>query len=339
MSNVLVTGGEGFIGVHLVMELIANGHNVLVLDDGSGVAPESFRDPLFNACNVQIIRADVGHLSEMALIAIESFETDVLYHLAATAREGASAYDPANTTWRNLYGYANILEQCIKRCDLKHVLLASTMAVYGHQPPPFYEKNLPTPADVYGFNKAAMEGITKNLSDFHDFMWTIIRPHNVYGPGQRLDDPYRNVVGIFMNRAMRNEPLYVYGNCHRAFSYVSDTVEFMAKLVGDQREHGATYNVGGTGAISISTLAREILRRFPESESKVKQVKKRRGDVEVAYCNHDWAISNGFRNVTFLSEGLDSMAEWAKQNGSEDWAYQTLPLENDKMPDTWIDKK
>jgi len=339
MSNVLVTGGEGFIGTHLVMELISLGHNVLVLDDGSGVSPESFREPLFNACNIQILRADVGHLSEMALNAIEAFETDVLYHLAATAREGASAYDPANTTWRNLYGYTNVLEKVIQRCALKHVVLASTMAVYGHQPPPFYEGAIPTPADVYGFNKACMEGVTKNLAEFHDFTWTIVRPHNVYGPGQRLDDPYRNVVGIFMNRAMRDEPLYVYGNCQRAFSYVSDSVEFMATLVDRVTFAGGTYNVGGDEVMAVSTLARRILELFSESKSQLKQMKKRKGDVEVAYSDHALAREVGFRTVTNISDGLADMAVWAKQNGPEDWAYQTLPLENATMPEPWIDKK
>jgi len=338
MSNVLVTGGEGFIGTHLVMELISQGHNVLVLDDGSGVSPESFRDPLFNACNIQIVRADVGHISPMAVSALEAFETDVLYHLAATAREGASAYDPANTTWRNLYGYCNILEQLIKRCPLKHVVLASTMAVYGHGTPPFEEEQACTPADTYGFNKAAMEGITKNLSEFHEFSWTIVRPHNVYGPGQRLDDPYRNVVGIFMNRAMRNEPLYIYGNCKRAFSYVTDTVEFMADLV-DSRHHSETYNVGGDEVMAISTLARAILKLFPHSKSKLKQLKKRKGDVEVAYADHFRAKRAGFRNVTGISEGLQEMAKWALRSGAEDWAYQTLPLENATMPEPWIAKK
>ncbi len=121
--------------------------------------------------------------------------------------------------------YLNVLVPAL-RAGVRKVVLYSSMAVYGDQTPPFSEEMPRRPVDVYGVNKAGMEEITEILADVHDFSYTIIRPHNVFGERQSLRDPFRNVVAIFMNRILRGEPLYIFGDGEqrRAFSYLGDAL-------------------------------------------------------------------------------------------------------------------
>ncbi|HWY34151.1 MAG TPA: NAD(P)-dependent oxidoreductase, partial [Nitrosopumilaceae archaeon] len=180
--NIIVTGAAGFMGSWIAEELCKN-HRVFGIDDYSGGDWHNWKR-FYDNDNFEAFNVDLRNLSGVNKI-VERAEPEILVHLAANAREGASQFQPVEVCSRNLGAYANILESCIKR-KIKRVVLFSSMAVYGKGTPPFDETFATNPVDVYGVNKAAMEKITKILSGVHNFESVIIRPHNVFGERQSL---------------------------------------------------------------------------------------------------------------------------------------------------------
>src|SRR3989344_4384102 len=215
--RILVTGAAGFMGSHLVDALVGlNQHEVFAVDDMSGgyksnINPKS-----------QFAKLDLRDKKKVWEY-IAHVKPEILYHLAADATEGRSQFTPISASERNFLAYMYTLVPCIKN-GIKRVVLTSSMSVYGAQKPPFSENMRRDPEDVYGITKTAMEEATEVLGKVHNFEFVIIRPHNVYGPKQTLSDPYRNVIGIFINCLLNNKNFYIYGKGEqkRSFTYIDD---------------------------------------------------------------------------------------------------------------------
>jgi len=227
------------------------------------------------------------------------------------------------------------------------MILTSSMSVYGAQQVPFNEDMITQPEDVYGSAKASMETVTRVLSNVHGFKYVIIRPHNVYGSRQNISDPYRNVIGIFLNRLLRNKSFYIYGDGkqERAFSYIDDTIPPMIRAAFSKKCEGKTMNVGGEENISLNKLAKVLLEEYFGTKKIPKEfipihLPARPQEVKYAYSNHDLAGKlMGFKPKTSLSEGLKEMIKWAKEIGPQDFVYlEELDLENDLVPKTWKNK-
>src|SRR5258708_13400755 len=120
------------------------------------------------------------------------------------------------------------------------------------------------PEDVYAVAKTAIETTTEILADVHGFDYTIVRPHNVYGPRQMLHDPYRNVVGIFMNRVMKGQAPIIYGDGKqtRAFTYIDDVTPYVSSAGFLESTKGETINVGPLEEFIINKLAESLLTAF-----------------------------------------------------------------------------
>ena len=188
----LVTGGAGFIGAHVTNELIAMGHEVVVLDDLSGGFEENI-NPQARFVKGSILDHDLLE----KLFAEEKF--DYVYHLAAYAAEGLSHFIKRFNYNNNLIGTVNLVNESIKN-KIKSFVFTSSIAVYGAGKPPLREDMTPQPEDPYGVAKYACEMELKVAHEMFGLDYVIFRPHNVYGEYQNLGDRYRNVVGIFMNR-------------------------------------------------------------------------------------------------------------------------------------------
>ena len=174
MSKIFVTGCAGFIGSHLFDELTNRGHEVWGCDDLSGSALSNVET---RPDRVLLLPCEHPEVRDF----LETGGFDTLVHCAANAREGASQFQPMSVTARNLGAYAGVLGAALQG-GVKSVCVYSSMAVYGGQKPPFEEALSPAPEDVYAWNKTAMEGCTKILSDVHGFKYVIIRPHNCFDP-------------------------------------------------------------------------------------------------------------------------------------------------------------
>ncbi|MEI6296932.1 MAG: NAD-dependent epimerase/dehydratase family protein [bacterium] len=337
--KILVTGSAGFMGSHLVDGLEKLGHEVYGVDDLSG----GFMRNVSNKKN--FTKLDLRDRKKTANY-IDKLKPEMIFHLAADATEGRSQFTPFSALDRNIGAYMNLLVPAIKN-GLKKMVLTSSMSVYGAQQVPFDETMITQPEDVYGSAKASMEICTRVLSNVYGYRYLIIRPHNVFGPRQNLSDPYRNVIGIFLNRLLHNKSFYIYGDGKqkRAFSYINDTIPPMIRAAFNKKCEGKTMNVGGEEAITLNQLAKIITEEFFGTKEIPKEfipthLPGRPQEVKYAYSNHDLALKlMGFKPETSLRDGLREMIKWAKEIGPQEFVYlKELDLENDLVPKTWKDK-
>ena len=170
---------------------------------------------------------------------------DIVYHCAATAHEGLSVFSP-NVITKNIFqASVSTITASIKN-DVKRFIYCSSMARYGNQKTPFVEDMEPKPVDPYGIAKVAGENILKVLANLNNMEWNIAVPHNIIGPNQKYDDPFRNVLSIFINRNLQNKPAIIYGdgNQKRCFSYIDDVIYCLEKIALDKKINKEIINIG-----------------------------------------------------------------------------------------------
>lgn len=338
--RILVTGSAGFMGSHLVDALIKKGFkNVYGADDLSGgyldnVSPKSF-----------FTKLDLRD-KKKTLVLVTKVKPELIFHLAADATEGRSQFTPISCTERNYFAYLNLLVPAIAH-GLKKVVLTSSMSIYGSQKPPFTEDMDRRPDDIYGISKAAMERASEILSQVHGFKYVIMRPHNVYGPGQNLSDPYRNVVAIFINCLLNNKNFFIYGDGEqeRAFSYIDDFTPYIIKAAFLKEAEREIFNIGPVEESTINHLADIVLKAFfpkrnvPE-KLKPKHLPPRPMEVKEAWCSVEKAKRVlGYKTTVSLEEGVRQMIEWAKRKGPQKFYYlDKLEIVNKNTPLTWVEK-
>lgn len=333
MSKILVTGVAGFMGSHLAEYLAKEGHEVYGIDNLSiGIEsniPEGIDFDIVDMRNADLMDSY-----------LQTVKPELVFHLAAWAHEGLSQFMPRLITENNYNAFMNLIVPAIKY-GMKRIVVFSSMSVYGAQPPPF-DESLPTmPEDIYAIAKASMEQAVEVLADVHGVDYTIIRPHNVYGPRQMLHDPYRNVVGIMMNRVMKGQAPIIYGDGKqtRAFTYIDDVTPYVALAGFLDTTIGQIINVGPTEEYSINELAETILNKFG-SKLVPTHVADRPREVKNAFSTNEKAIKLlGYKTSVSLQEGIAKMAEWAKEQGPQEFKYlDQLELQGDKIPETWKKK-
>lgn len=321
--RVLVTGGAGFIGSHLVDKLVDNGHEVFLIDDFSGGNTLNVHVKE----NLQVDCRDRVQVDEE----FERIRPQVVFHLAANAAENKAQFSPIDITSRNYDAFIKTLTPAIKY-GVKRFVFTSSIAVYGALQTPFKETDKPEPEDLYGISKLACEQSLKVLANVHGFEYVIARPHNVYGPRQNMRDPYRNVVTIWMNAILKGEPFYIYGDGEqkRCFSYIDDVVEALYKC-GFDNVAGQTFNIGADKAYSLNELALAISpnkhpRYLPERVQEVKQ----------AIADHTLAQKYlDYKDKTSLQEGIAKTWDWVKTQGYQEPIYTEIEIPSDKLPQNW----
>ena len=309
MAKSLVTGGAGFIGAHVVNELIAMGHEVVVLDDLSGGFKENI-----NPKAHFVMGSVTSHLLVERLFSEHKF--DYVYHLAAYAAEGLSHFIKRFNYENNLIGSVNLINESVKN-NVKCFVFTSSIAVYGTAKPPMFETTVPIPEDPYGIAKLAVEQDLKATHEMFGLDYIIFRPHNVYGEYQNMGDKYRNVVGIFMNQLLLGKPLTVFGDGKqtRAFSYIGDVAIPIARSVNIPEAKNQIFNIGADNEFTVNELA-ETLMEAMDLKSEINYLAPR-NEVVNAYANHDKAKKVFNINSTIsLRDGLFKMADWAKKSGS-----------------------
>lgn len=338
--KILVTGAAGFMGSHLVDYLVKNGHKAYGIDDLSGgfmrnVSPKSV-----------FYKIDLRN-KEKTISLIKKIKPQVIFHLAADATEGRSQFTPIECTTRNYNAYLHVLSGAIT-AKTKRIVLASSMSVYGDQTPPFSEDMKPKPVDMYGIAKTSMEQATYVLAQVYGFEYVILRAHNVYGPRQNLSDPYRNVIGIFINRMLQRKHFFIYGDGtqKRSFSYIDDVTPYLAKAGFLRETNGEIINIGPKEENTINEIATEVLSHFvSDLEHIPKHLKplclpERPQEVRYAYCTDEKARKLlGFRQRVKLKEGIAKMVSWAEKIGPQKFTYlKNLELVAKETPKTWTKK-
>jgi UDP-glucose 4-epimerase len=330
MKEIMVTGGAGFIGSHLVDMLIANGENVIVLDDLSGGFRENINP------KATFIKGSILN-NKLITSIFKSRKISFVFHLAAYAAEGLSHFIKKFNYKNNLIGSINLINAAVNY-GVECFVFTSSIAVYGANKCPMSEEMIPFPVDSYGIAKLAVEQELKVSHDLFGLNYIIFRPHNVYGERQNIGDKYRNVIGIFMNQIMNGEPLTIFGDGEqtRAFTYIKDVAPIMANSIFVKRAYNQIFNVGSDNQNSVNKMAKEVTRAMGINH-KAKYVAERE-EVKHAYCSHKKIkeVLN-FKAQYTLSEGLKIMAEWAKKHGARKGKkFKHIEIRKN-LPSVWLE--
>lgn len=244
---------------------------------------------------------------------INEFKPNIVYHLAANAAESRGQISPIDMTQRNLNIFLNVLVPSIN-AKVGKFIYTSSVAVYGEAEVPYSEDDILKPKDVYGVNKMACEQILKILAKVHNLNYTIFRPHNIYGPGQDMSNPYKNVVALFMRNILEDKEITLFGEgkMRRAFSYVDDVVDVLAEGLY-AKYNGQVVNVGSCVDHEIKHVL-ELIEVISNKKAIVKNLPARPQEI------WDFIPSHRRQNALFnyketpLFEGLQKT-----------WEYVTLP--------------
>lgn len=303
--NVLVTGAAGFIGSHIAVHLLNEGHRVVALDDLSG----GF---LANVpTKATWVRASVcDHKKLGRLFAREKF--DYVFHLAAYAAEALSPFIRRFNYQNNLVGSANVINECVKH-KVKCLVFASSIAAYGANTVPMEEYMPLNPTDPYGIAKMAVELDIRLAGETFGLPFIIFRPHNVYGERQNIFDRYRNVIGIFMRQILEGKPMTIFGdgNQERAFSYIDDVAPLMAKSILVTQAYGQAFNIGGDTPHTVNYLADAVMTAMGANAGII--YLPERHETRYAYASQEKLKTFfGEHQPVSLLDGLRRMATWVR---------------------------
>jgi UDP-glucose 4-epimerase len=304
--KIFVTGCAGLLGANYTRHLLANGHEVIGIDDLSG----GYKAFVTKGENFSFVKLNLERRKKIVDL-FEEHKPEVLVHFAAYAAEGLSPFIRNFNYRNNLICSANLINECIKH-DTKFIF-TSSMAVYGEQEPPFTEDKRPQPIDPYGIAKYAVECDLKLAHEQFGLRYNIVRPHNVLGIYQNIWDKYRNVIGIFIRKTLNGQPILVYGDGEqtRAFSDIKYYMEPFDRLL---TEHdGETFNIGADKHFTLNEVADAVQKVGKKYGYEVPiEHGEPRHEVKHAYCDHTKAKSMlQFIDGTNLEELIESMFVWA----------------------------
>ena len=331
--KVFVTGIAGFLGSFIAEEFLKLGFNVSGGDNLVGGykdnVPEkaTFHEIDFNNFD-SVLEATKG--------------ADIIYHTACTAYEGLSVFSPSLITQNTYQISVNLMTAAVIN-KAQRFIHCSSMARYGSQDTqPFHEQMICRPQDPYGIAKYAAELTLTNISQTHGLDLVIAVPHNIVGPRQKYDDPFRNVASIMINLMLQGRQPIIYGDGMqtRCFSDIRDELDCLVKFATESSAVGEIFNIGpDEEVVTINDLAKQIAELLSFDLDPI-FVEGRPQEVKHAHCSAD-KIREYFDYQTKFSliDTLESLIEYIKDRGVKQFEYH-LPIEikNDLLPSSWKNK-
>jgi len=330
--KIFITGIAGFLCSHLADRMISLGHEVV----GNDTLVGGYLDNIpAGAKFYQIDCCDLDKLS----VAMQG--CDIVYHCAATAHEGLSVFSP-NFITKNIFQASVSTITAAAQNKVKRFVYCSSMARYGNQPYPYVETQEPKPVDPYAIAKVGGEDVLKCIADLNDMEWIVAIPHNIVGPRQRYDDPFRNVMSIMINRVLQGKPPIIYGDGSqmRCFSYIGDCIYCLEKLALDSTIKNDTFNIGPDEEfVTIKELAELIIKELNFDGEPIYMPDRPK---EIKYATCDATIARqvlGYKTTTTLINSIRSTIEYIKQHGAKPFDY-SYPIEivSKHTPSTWTNK-
>lgn len=302
--RVLITGGAGFIGSHLVRHFVGQAQ-VTVLDD-----LRSGHERNLEGVACRFVR---GSILDPEALREAMAGADEAYHLAAMVSVPESVAKPAECAELNTEGTRRVLDAALA-AGARKVVLASSAAIYGDDPTvPKLESMTPEPKSPYAETKLAGERLLEEYRRKHGLGTTSLRFFNVFGPRQDPRSAYAAAVPIFIAKALRDEPIGIHGDGGqtRDFVHVTDIVGALA-FAGGSAEMSGTYNVGYGRSQSILSLAQEIL-RLTGSRSRIEHLPPRAGDVRHSLASAERLLGAGWKPRSSVSAGLTETIAYFRQ--------------------------
>ncbi len=331
--HIFITGIAGFLGSNLADYYIKKGFRVSGCDNLVGGDIQNVNS------KANFYKGNCENLDFMTQATKDG--VDVLCHAAAYAHEGLSSISPTLICNNNVTGSTSVFTACIRN-NVKRIVFCSSMARYGDIKVPFKEDDAISPVDPYGVSKVAAENILKILCKTHGIEYNIAVPHNIIGPKQKYDDPFRNVVSIMVNLIMQKRQPIIYGNGEqrRCFSDIDDCIYCLDRLITDKNIISQTINIGPDEEyLSINQLFKIISNKL-QFNLEPKYYLDRPNEVKEAVCSSNKArkILN-YKTTVTLDKSIDKVIEYIKKNGPKDFKYNySLEIDNKNTPITWKEK-
>ena len=331
--KILVTGVAGFLGSHLAEQLANLGHDVIGIDNMIGGykdnIPKNINFHNMDCCNFEKVKTVMK-------------EVNIVYHCAATAHEGLSVFSPYEITKNNYLASVSIFSAAVNN-KVKRIIFCSSMARYGDQSTPFLESSKPTPVDPYAISKVAAEDVMINLCELNNIEWVIAVPHNIIGPRQKYDDPFRNVVSIMINRMLQGKAPIIYGDGEqkRCFSYINDCLSCLIPMLDQKNLNKQIINIGPDEEfVTINKIA-EICSNITGVNLPPIYKPGRPKEVKHATCSADKARKLlDYKTSTSLEEGIKKTFEYIKNRGTKPFDYNIdIEIKNELTPKTWTQKE
>jgi nucleoside-diphosphate-sugar epimerase len=317
-SRILVTGGAGFIGSHLVDHLLKRDYEVTVIDDLSSGRIENIIDQ--RCKNLRFIKGDIR---DFKLVKRIVKDVDAIFHEAALASTDLSVKDPIAVNEINVGGTLNLLKAASESC-VKRFIYASSAAVYGNISVRKKKENMTqTPLSPYAVSKLAAENYVWIFHRLYGLETVVLRYFNVYGPRQRFDSEwaYGGVIGIFMTRIFQKLPPIIHGdgNQTRDFVYVQDVVSANMLALNCRKASGEIFNVGTGKRTSINQIAKLLKELIGQENLGSVYSAPRPGDIRDSCAD----ISKARRILRYdpaysISDGLAQLGLWYSNSARVD---------------------
>lgn len=315
--KVLVTGGAGFIGSHIVRKLLQVGHEAAVVDDFN-----DFYDPTIKRANVadfanqvDVIEANIENAEKMTeIIAKGKFEA--IIHIAARAGVRPSVENPRAYIDTNITGTYNLLEAA-RAGGVEHFLFASSSSVYGLARTVPFSEDLPLPQTLspYAATKLAGEHLCGNFSHLYGLRVACLRFFTVYGPGQRPD----LAIHKFTNRIYKGEPIQQYGDgtTRRDYTYVDDIVQGVIGALNYRRTRFEIFNLGENQTTTLADLITAIETALGK-KAVIERLPEQQGDMPLTCADIEKARALlGYNPQIKISEGIPKFVEWYLANKAQ----------------------
>jgi UDP-glucose 4-epimerase len=331
-KKIFITGVAGFLGSHLADRMLHLGHDVAGNDTLIGGyldnVPKGVDFYNIDCCDIDAMTSAVAGC-------------DIVFHTAATAHEGLSIFSPNFITKNIFQASVSTISAAIQN-KVKRFVYCSSMARYGNQEFPYKETQVPMPIDPYGIAKVAGEDVLKSLSEMNGMEWIVAVPHNIVGPRQRYDDPFRNVLSIMINRVLQGNPPVIYGDGSqmRCFSFIDDCVFCLEKLALDPNIKNDTFNIGPDEEFTTIKQLAELVIAETGFQGEPIYMPDRPKEIKYATCDASKAREIlGYQTSTTLIEGIRSTLSYIKDRGTKPFDY-SYPLEiiNEFTPRTWSER-
>ncbi|MGH7529234.1 MAG: NAD-dependent epimerase/dehydratase family protein [Gemmatimonadales bacterium] len=356
-EHVLVTGGAGFIGSHLVDALLGEGHRVRIFDSlEPQVHGDGGRQPVYLNSAAELVR---GSVLDRQAVAAALDAIDVVYHQAALVGIGQSMYDMARYCEANTVGTAILLEEIVRRRDrVSKVIVASSMSVYGEgayrtangelrsprlrprerleraewelrdekgeilTPFPTPETKPLAPTSVYAITKRDHEELCLSVGYAYRIPTVALRYFNVYGERQALSNPYTGVAAIFSARVLNGQPPVIFedGCQSRDFVHVSDIVRANLLALGTSRADYQAVNVGTGRPTTVHQVADAIIAAL-EGRDLAPRVLGSFREGDIRHCYADIGLARealGYEPAVSFADGVRQLVTWVRQERATD---------------------
>jgi UDP-glucuronate 4-epimerase len=301
--KILLTGGAGFIGSHLLERLLARGDDVAVVDDFNTYYDPAIKRGNLPAGGFRLYERDIRASAEIVV----REKPDVVVHLAARAGVRPSQKDPALYESVNVAGTLVLLEAC-RTAGVRRFVFASSSSVYGNAPVPFREDfDDLRPISFYGVTKLLGEHYVRIYSRLHGLQATCLRFFTAYGPRQRPDMAIHAFTAAIAEG--REIPMFGDGSTERDYTFVTDILQGLLGAI-DRPEPFAIYNLGESRVVTLRRLI-ELIGRLVGKTPRVKQLPEQPGDVQRTFASIDRARERlGYAPKVGIEDGLREFVAW-----------------------------